>query len=98
MASSMDLSRRCFSKTEMKSTGTSVKGSKRFFTAASNSFMVLVSFSIRSHLFTSTTTPLPLRWMMDMMCRSCCWMPSCASIISRHTSLSSMARTDRSTL
>ena len=63
-----------------------------------NFFMVFVSFSMRSHLFTRITMPLPASWAMPAIFLSCSVTPSCASIMSMQTSQRSMAATARITL
>ena len=96
-ASSSALCTRCLFTTEVKIIGTSVNGAIRFLISSSNFFAVFVSFSIRSHLFTSNTTPflfLSQRWNIF---KSCAVIPAVASINIKHTSASSIARMERIT-
>ena len=60
--------------------------------------MVLVSFSIKSHLFTTITIPLPASCATPAIFLSWSVSPSAASIIRRHTSHLSIAATARITL
>jgi len=90
-ATSIPLKMRCFSMAEIKSTGTSVKGANFCLSFFSYSFAVLVSFSILSHLFTSTTMPLPFLTANEKIERSCAVIPFSASKSNKHTSASSMA-------
>ena len=54
---------------------------------------MLVSFAIRSHLFTTTIIPLPASWATPAIFLSCSVIPSAASIIRSATSLLSIAAT-----
>ena len=60
--------------------------------------MVLVSFSIASHLLTTTMTALPELRISPATLVSCSVTPVWASISSRATSQRSMAAMERSTL
>ena len=88
---------RCLFSTEVKTIGMSLNGASRFFRNSVHSFIVLLSFSTRSHLFTTITHPLRLRTMRLWMFRSCDSSPCCASSIRTQTSDCSMARIDRIT-
>ena len=59
--------------------------------------MVLLSFSIRSHLLTTMMLAFPASWAKPATLVSCSVTPSVASIRIRHTSLRSMARVARRT-
>ena len=88
---------RCLLSTEVKMIGMSLNGASFFFRNSVHSFIVLLSFSIRSHLFTTMTHPLRLRTIRLKMFRSCDSSPCCASSIRMQTSEFSMARIDRIT-
>ena len=78
-------------------TGTSLNGASFFAIAARHSFMVLLSFGMRSHLFTTMTHPFRLRTMRLKIFRSCDSTPCEASSIRIQTSELSMARMERIT-
>gem|GEM_PF-4954907 len=83
--------------TEVKMIGTSSNGSMRCRIRASYWSCVLLSFSMRSHLFITTTMPFLLRAQRLKMLRSCASKPVEASHIKMQTSLFSMARMARIT-
>ena len=77
--------------------GMSLNGASFLARNARHSFIVLLSFSTRSHLLTTMTQPLRLRTMRLCMLRSCDSSPCCASSIRMQTSEFSMARIERIT-
>ena len=79
--------------TDVKMTGMSLKGASRLRMDSAYSFMVLlVLFSMRSHLLTATTQPLLFLRMRLKMAMSWASTPYWASIIRMQTSECSMAR------
>ena len=88
---------RCLLSTEVKMIGMSLNGASFFFRNSVHSFIVLLSFSMRSHLLTTITQPLRLRTIRLWMLRSCDSSPCWASSIRMQTSEFSMARIERIT-
>ena len=87
----------CLFSTEIKTIGTSVKGSICFLIKVSNSLAVFVSFSTKSHLLTKMTIPLRFRWANQKIFCTCPSKPRVASKTSKHTSECSIALTLRIT-
>ena len=88
---------RCLFGTDVKTIGTSLNGAIRRRIASANSFIVLLSFSIRSHLLTTITHPFLLRTTRLKIFRSCASIPAVASSIKMQTSDDSIERIERST-
>jgi hypothetical protein len=80
-----------FSVTEINKIGTSLNGAIFCLSTFSKSLAVLVSFSIKSHLFTSKTIPFPFLAAKLKMVISCAVIPLNASITNKQTSASSIA-------
>ncbi len=89
---------RCPVSADVKITGAQRSDGARSRRYRSNAGAVPVSFSTRSHLFTTTTSPHPAFQAFSAIFRSWTWTGSVPSTRSRQTSARSTARSVRSAL